>query len=145
MLEQKITQEIKSAMLQKQPDRLRALRGMKAQMDLLNASGKEVTEEARLSALQKMVKQRKESAEIYKTGGRTDLLQVELDEINVIEEFLPKQLSREEIEAVVKNVVTTLGATSVKDMGKVMGAASKALSGKADNKIVSEIVKSMLS
>jgi len=145
MLEQKITQEIKSAMLQKQPDRLRALRGMKAQMDLLNASGKEVTEEARLSALQKMVKQRKESAEIYKTGGRTDLLQVELDEINVIEEFLPKQLSREEIEAVVRNVVTTLGATSVKDMGKVMGAASKALSGKADNKIVSEVVKSMLS
>jgi len=73
------------------------------------------------------------------------LLQVELDEINVIEEFLPKQLSREEIEAVVRNVVTTLGATSVKDMGKVMGAASKALSGKADNKIVSEVVKSMLS
>jgi len=145
MLQEKITQEIKSAMLQKNAERLRGLRGIKAQLDLLNTLGKEVTSEMELSVLQKMVKQRKESAEIFKNNGRTDLLEVELQEISVIEEFLPKQMSREEIEASVKEIVDSLNATSFKEMGKVMGVASKTLAGKADNKIVSEVIKSLLS
>jgi hypothetical protein len=143
-MEKRILQEIKSAMLQKNANRLRALRGIKSQIDLLNASGKEVTEEMVLATLQKMVKQRKESAEIYKSNNREDLFQTEMEEVSIIEEFLPKQLSREEIEVEVRKIVSNIGATSIKDIGKVMGAASKSLSGKADNKAVSEIVKSIL-
>ncbi len=131
-------------MLQKQPGRLRALRSIKAQLDLLSSSGKEVTEEMQLTALQKMVKQRKESADIYRENNREDLLIVEMEDIAVIEEFLPKQLSKEEIEVEVKKIISNIGATSIKEMGKVMGMASKALSGKADNKIVSEVIKSVL-
>jgi len=97
-----------------------------------------------LTALQKMVKQRKESADIYRENNREDLLIVEMEDIAVIEEFLPKQLSKEEIEVEVKKIISNIGATSIKEMGKVMGMASKALSGKADNKIISEIIKSTL-
>lgn len=143
-LNEKISQELKLAMIQKQVTRLRAIRGIKAQLDILNSSGKVVTEEMQLSVLQKMVKQRKESAEIYKTNDRWDLFQIEVNEIFVIEEFLPKQLSREEIELEVRKIISDIGATSIKEMGKVMGLASKTLSGKADNKIISEIVKSEL-
>jgi uncharacterized protein len=143
-LQEQISQGIKTAMIQKNSERLRALRGIKSQIDLLNASGKEVTQDMILVTLQKMVKQRKESADIYKSNGREDLYQVEMSEISVIDEFLPKQMSREEIEIEVKNIISNLGATSIKEMGRVMGAASKALSGRADNKIVSEIVKSSL-
>lgn len=137
--------EIKSAMLQKNASRLRALRSIKSQLDLLNSSGKEVTEEMQLTALQRMVKQRKESADIYKTNGREDLYVVEIEDISVIEEFLPKQLSTDEIKQMISEIITETGATSIREMGKVMGVASKKLSGKADNKIVSEIVKSLLS
>lgn len=143
-MKEKVLSEIKSAMLQKQPGRLRALRSIKSQLDLLNSSGKEVTEEMQLTALQKMVKQRKESADIYRANNREDLLIVEMEDIVVIEEFLPKQLSKEEIEVEVKKIISNIGATSIKEMGKVMGMASKALSGKADNKIISEIIKSTL-
>jgi uncharacterized protein YqeY len=143
-MKEKILNGIKLAMLQKQPGRLRALRSIKAQLDLLNSSGKEVTEEMQLIALQKMVKQRKESADIYRENNREDLLIVEMEDIAVIEEFLPKQLSKEEIEVEVKKIISSIGATSIKEMGKVMGMASKALSGKADNKIVSEVIKSVL-
>lgn len=143
-MKEKILNGIKSAMLQKQPGRLRALRSIKAQLDLLSSSGKEVTEEMQLVALQKMVKQRKESADIYRENNREDLLIVEMEDISVIEEFLPKQLSKEEIEIEVKKIISNIGATSIKEMGKVMGMASKALSGKADNKIVSEVIKSAL-
>lgn len=143
-MKEKILNEIKSAMLQKQPGRLRALRSIKAQLDLLNSSGKEVTEEMQLAVLQKMVKQRKESADIYRENNREDLLIVEMEDIAVIEEFLPSQLSKEEIEVEVKKIISNIGATSIKEMGKVMGMASKALSGKADNKIVSEVIKSVL-
>ena len=127
-MKEKILNEIKSAMLQKQPGRLRALRSIKAQLDLLSSSGKEVTEEMQLVALQKMVKQRKESADIYRENNREDLLIVEMEDISVIEEFLPKQLSKEEIEIEVKKIISNIGATSIKEMGKVMGMASKALS-----------------
>ena len=137
--------EIKSAMLQKNASRLRALRSIKSQLDLLNSSGKEVTEEMQLTALQRMVKQRKESADIYKTNGREDLYVVEIEDISVIEEFLPKQLSTDEIKQMISEIITETGATYIREMGKVMGVASKKLSGKADNKIVSEIVKSLLS
>jgi len=143
-MKEKVLSEIKSAMLQKQTGRLRALRSIKSQLDLLNSSGKEVTEEMQLTALQKMVKQRKESADIYRENNREDLLIVEMEDIAVIEEFLPKQLSKEEIEVEVKKIISNIGATSIKEMGKVMGMASKALSGKADNKIISEIIKSTL-
>ena len=143
-MKEKILSEIKSAMLQKQTGRLRALRSIKSQLDLLNSSGKEVTEEMQLTALQKMVKQRKESADIYRENNREDLLIVEMEDIAVIEEFLPKQISKEEIEVEVKKIISNIGATSIKEMGKVMGMASKALSGKADNKIISEIIKSTL-
>jgi len=143
-MKEKILNGIKSAMLQKQSGRLRALRSVKAQLDLLNSSGKEVTEEMQFAALQKMVKQRKESADIYRENNREDLLIVEMEDISIIEEFLPKQLSKEEIEVEVKKIISNIGATSIKEMGKVMGMASKALSGKADNKIISEIIKSTL-
>ena len=144
-MKEKIMTEIKSAMLQKNASRLRALRGIKAQLDLLNSSGKEVTEEIQLTTLQRMVKQRKESADIYKTNGREDLYVVEMEDISVIEEFLPKQLSTEEIKQIISEIISESGATSIREMGKVMGIATKKLSGKADNKIVSEIVKTLLS
>jgi hypothetical protein len=144
-MQEKIMKEIRSAMLQKDASRLRALRSIKSQLDLLNSSGKEVTEEMQLTALQRMVKQRKESADIYKANNREDLYLVEIEDISVIEEFLPKQLSIDEIKQVVSEVITETGATSTREMGKVMGIASKKLSGKADNKVVSEIIKSLLS
>lgn len=143
-MKEKILNEIKSAMLQKQAGRLRALRSIKAQLDILSSSGKEVTEEMQLTNLQKMVKQRRESADIYHENNREDLFTIEMDDIAVIEEFLPKQLSKEEIEIEVKKIISNIGATSIKEMGRVMGMASKALSGKADNKIISEIIKSTL-
>lgn len=144
MLVEKISQGIKSAMIQKDTTRLRALRGIKSQLDILKSSGKEVTDELQLVALQKMVKQRKESAEIYKSNGREDLYTIENDDISIIEEFLPKQLSSDEIEIEVNNAIIELGLTSIRDMGKIIGFVSKKLSGKADNKIISEIVKSKL-
>jgi hypothetical protein len=143
-LEQKIGSEIRTAMLSKNANRLRALRGIKSGLDLLNTSGKEVSEDMQLQSLQKMVKTRRESAEIYKSNNRLDLYETEATEIEVIEEFLPKQLSAEEITSVVKATITELGATSMRDMGKVMGAVNKQLAGKADGKLISEIVKSSL-
>lgn len=143
-LEQKIGSEIRTAMLSKNANRLRALRGIKSVLDLLNTSGKEVSEDMQLQSLQKMLKTRRESAEIYKSNNRLDLYETEATEIEVIEEFLPKQLSAEEITLVVKATITELGATSMRDMGKVMGAVNKQLAGKADGKLISEIVKSSL-
>jgi len=143
-LEKKIGSEIRTAMLSKNANRLRALRGIKSGLDLLNTSGKEVSEDMQLQSLQKMVKTRRESAEIYKSNNRLDLYETEATEIEVIEEFLPKQLSAEEITSVVKATITELGATTMKDMGKVMGAVNKQLAGKADGKLISEIVKSSL-
>ena len=110
----KLSQEIKAAMIKKDSARLTALRGIKSQIDLLNASGKEVTQEMILSALQKMVKQRKESADIYKSNGREDLFDTEMQEASVVQEFLPTQLSREEIEKEIRDIVSNVGATSLK-------------------------------
>jgi uncharacterized protein YqeY len=94
--------------------------------------------------LQKLIKQRKESADIYKAQNREDLYDIEAAEMAVIEPYLPKQMSRDEIEAYLKDLLVRVGATSVKDMGKVMGAANKELAGKADGKTISEVVKQLL-
>ncbi|GAA4337041.1 GatB/YqeY domain-containing protein [Mucilaginibacter gynuensis] len=146
-LSTQIDQDIKQAMLAKQADRLRGLRAIKSALLLAKTekgAGEEITEEAEIKVLQKLIKQRKESADIYKAQNRDDLYQIEIAEMEVIEPYLPKQLSRDEIEAYLKEVITKVGATSVKDMGKVMGAANKELAGKADGKTISEVVKQLL-
>jgi uncharacterized protein YqeY len=142
-----IDQDIKQAMLAKQADRLRGLRAIKSALLLARTEKgvtEEVTPEAETKVLQKLVKQRKESAEIYKTQNRADLYQVEIEELEVIEAYLPKQMSHEEVETYLKDLVARVGATSVKDMGKVMGAANKELAGKADGRTISELVKQLL-
>ena len=135
-------------MLAKDNVRLRGLRAIKAAILLAKTEkggGEVMTEDAEIKVLQKLAKQRKESAEIYKTQNREDLYQIEAEELEVIEAFLPKQLGREEIVAVIKEVIASTGASSVKDMGKVMGVANKELAGKADGRTISEVVKELLS
>ncbi|TCV09643.1 hypothetical protein EDC17_104015 [Sphingobacterium alimentarium] len=146
-LEQKINQDIKAAMIAKDSVRLRGLRAVKSAILLAKtekAGVEELAEDTEIKVLQKLVKQRKESGEIYKEQGREDLYQIEFEEQQVIEEYLPKQLSREEVEAVVKAIIAESGASGMKDMGKVMGLANGQLAGKADGKTISEIVKSSL-
>ena len=146
-LEQNIMAELKAAMLAKDEAKLRALRAIKAAIILLKTSeaGKEITEEDEMKMLQKLVKQRKESIDIYTKQGREDLAKTEQEEVAVIELFLPQMMSEEEIRVGLKDIIASVGATSPADMGKVMGAANKAFAGKADNKIVSVLVKEMLS
>lgn len=147
-LQQQIDQDIKAAMLAKQEARLRGLRAIKAAILLAKTekgSSETLSEEAEIKVLQKLVKQRKESADIYKAQNREDLYKVEVEEMEVIEAYLPKQLDRAEIVDVVKGIITETGASSIKDMGKVMGAANKELAGKADGKTISEVVKELLS
>lgn len=142
-----IDQDIKQAMLAKQADRLRGLRAIKSALLLAKTEkgvSEEITPETETKVLQKLVKQRKESADIYKTQNRDDLYQVEIEELEVIEAYLPKQMSREEVEAYLKDLIARVGATSVKDMGKVMGTANKELAGKADGRTISEVVKILL-
>lgn len=147
MISTNIDQEIKQAMLAKDQVQLRGLRAIKAALLLAKTEkgqAEEINEEAEIKILQKLVKQRKESADIYKTQGREDLYQVEQEEIDVISKFLPKQMERAEIEAVIAKIIAETGATSVKEMGKVMGLANKELAGKAEGKLIGEIVKSQL-
>jgi len=142
-----IDQDIKQAMLAKQADKLRGLRAIKSALLLARTEkgvSEEITPEVEIKVLQKLAKQRKESADIYKTQNRDDLYQIEAEELEVIEAYLPKQMSHAEVEAYVKDLISRVGATSVKDMGKVMGAANKELAGKADGKTVSEVVKQLL-
>lgn len=146
-LEQQINQDIKAAMIAKDSVRLRGLRAVKSAILLAKtekAGIEELTEDAEIKVLQKLVKQRKESGEIYKSQNREDLFQIEFEEQQVIEEYLPKQLSKEEIEAVVKSIIEETGAAGMKDMGKVMGLANQKLAGQADGKTVSEVVKASL-
>ena len=147
-LESQINGDIKTAMLQKDKPALEALRAIKSAILLektsKNATDGELSEAAEIALLQKLVKQRKEAAEIYKGQDRADLYEAEMFQAGIIEKYLPKQLSREEIDVEVKNIIAQVGATTAKDMGKVMGAATKHFAGRADNKIVSEIVKSLL-
>lgn len=147
-LEQKINQDIKAAMIAKDNARLRGLRAVKAAILLAKTEkghSEELSEEAEIKVLQKLVKQRKESGEIYKQQHREDLFAIEFEEQQVIEEYLPKQLDRDAIEAVIKGIISEAGATSVKDMGKVMGLANQKLAGQADGRTISEVVKSLLS
>lgn len=147
MLEANINQEIKAAMLAKNNVRLRGLRAIKAAVLLAKTekgASEELTEDAELKVLQKLAKQRKESADIYKAQNREDLYQIEAEELEVIEEFLPKQMGTEEIESYIKDLITRTGAVSVKDMGKLMGLANKELAGKADGKTISEVIKKLL-
>lgn len=143
----KIDQDIKQAMLGKQEVKLRGLRAIKSALLLARTekgASEDLSEETETRVLQKLVKQRKESADIYKAQNRPDLYQIEADEMEVIESYLPKQMDRNEIESYLKDLINRVGATSVKDMGKVMGAANKELAGKADGKTISEVVKQLL-
>jgi uncharacterized protein YqeY len=143
-IEEKVNAEIKRAMLAKDAKRLEGLRGIKSVVLLLKTSPEGLTEDSLNKALQKEVKKRKESAEIYKSQNRADLEEVELFQASVMEEYLPKQMGEAEIKAELVKIIASVGASGPGDMGKVMGAASKAFAGKADNKIVSALVKELL-
>ena len=147
-LKQRIETEIKSAMIAKDKVRLTALRAIKSLILLEETkegySGT-LSEEEELKLLTKAAKQRKDSAEIYEKQNRADLLEVELAELAVIQEFLPKALSEAELIQAIQTIIDTSGASGPKDMGKVMGLASKELAGKADGKAISEQVKALLS
>ena len=146
-LEQKVMTDLKTAMLAKDEKALRALRAIKAAILLAKTSegaGGELKEDDETKLLQKLVKQRKDSLEIYHQQNRPDLAQKEQEEIEVIEKFLPKQLSAEELQLEIKKIIAETGATSAADMGKVMGAATKKLAGKADGKTISVAVKELL-
>lgn len=142
-----VSEDIKKAMLAKDRVALDALRGIKKEfLEAKTAKGTdgELHDDAALKILQKMIKQRKESAEMYIAGNRQDLADAELAQAQIIERYLPKQMSAEEIAAAVKEIIAQTGATSMADMGKVMGAATKALAGKADGKAISQAVRQLL-
>jgi hypothetical protein len=147
-LEKLINDDIKATMLARDSKKLEALRAIKAAL-LLEKTKEGTTGEIpgtiELKLLQKLVKQRKESAEIYKTANRDDLAENELFEASIIEKYLPQQLSEEDVKKIILKIIAETGATSMKDMGKIMGLANKELSGQADNKLISTIVKELLS
>ena len=143
----KVSGDIKTAMLARDKVRLEALRGIKKEfLEAKTAKGGdgELSDDAALKILAKMVKQRKESASIYTEQNREDLAGEELAQAAIIEEYLPKQLSEEELTAVLKEIIASVGATSAKEMGKVMGTATKELAGKAEGKAISAKVRELL-
>jgi uncharacterized protein YqeY len=147
-LEQKIMADLKTAMLSKDEASLRSLRAIKAAILLAKTAeggSGEMSEESEIKLLQKLVKQRKDSLEIYQQQNRSDLAKKEEEEIAIIEKFLPRQLTPEEIKQELAGIIASVGASSSADMGKVMGAASKQLAGKADGKTISLLVKELLS
>ncbi len=147
-LEQNVMTELKTAMLAKDEKSLRSLRAIKAAIINLKTSegfSGEIKEEDEIKLLQKLVKQRRESLEIYEKQQRADLAEKEKEEIGVIEKFLPKQLSREELKSIIEGIIKQTGANSQADMGKVMGLANKQLGGKADGKTIASMVKEILS
>lgn len=142
-----ISEDIKKAMLAREKVRLEALRGVKKEfLEAKTAKGAngELSDETATKIMVKMVKQRKESAKIYEDNNRPELAENELAEAAVIEEYLPKQLSAEELEAELKAIMAEVGATGPKDMGKVMGVATKRLAGRAEGKLISAKVKELL-
>lgn len=146
-LEQQIMAEMKEAMKAKDEATLRGLRAIKAEIIKAKTepgAGGEIDEATEQKFLQKMMKQRKDSLEIFEKQGRADLAAKEKEEMAVIEKFLPKQLSEAEIKEAVNKIIAATGASSPADMGKVMGVASKELAGKADGKTISGIVKELL-
>ena len=143
-----VSAEIKAAMLAKDKVKLEALRGVKkefleAKTAKNNPTG-ELTDEAAIAIIQKMVKQRRESAGIFSTQGRSDLAESELAEVVVLETYLPKQLTAEELESQIKEIIAEVGASSPADMGKVMGVATKKLAGVAAGKAISDTVRKLL-
>ena len=148
-LEILINNDIKSAMLNKDKDKLNALRAIKAAL-LLEKTGKdtsarEIPESFELKLLQKLVKQRSEAAAIYREKGRTELAEEEEYQAKIIQAYLPEQMDEKEVESVVQQIIKEVGATSMKDMGRVMGMATKQLAGKADNRFVSKVIRDLLS
>lgn len=146
-LSKKLAVEMKAAMKAKDKARLRGLRAIKAAILLAKTEkggGAELDEAKEIKMLQKLVKQRKDSLAIYQQQNRADLAQKEQEEIKVIQEFLPKQLSEAEIIQIIEGIIAKTGASSMRDMGKVMGMASKELKGRADNKTVAGMVKQLL-
>jgi len=142
----KISDDLKTAMLARQKERLESIRAIKTALLLAKTESAthDLTPELELKILQKLVKQRRESAEIFKTQNRMDLYQKEIDEAAIIEEYLPKQMSESELIPLLRDIITRAGASSLKDMGKVMGIASKELAGKADGKLIADKVKELL-
>ncbi|MEL6388827.1 MAG: GatB/YqeY domain-containing protein [Bacteroidota bacterium] len=145
-LENTLMADLKEAMKSKDQASLRGIRAIKAAILLAktDGSGKELDSAGEIKLLQKLVKQRQESLDIYEKQGREDLASVEKEEIAVIQKYLPAQMSDDEIKAIVQEVMTKTGASGMKDMGKVMGAASAKLAGRADGKTLAAIVKELL-
>lgn len=142
-----ISEDIKKAMLAKDKVQLDALRGVKKEfLEAKTAKGGngELSDEQAIKILQKMVKQRKDAAEMYVNAGRPELSEKELAETRIIESYLPAQMSEEELTATIQAVIAEVGATGPQDMGKVMGAANKALSGKAEGRVIAQKVKELL-
>lgn len=146
-LQAKIMEQMKAAMKSKDTVALQSLRAVKSEILLANTKGRDVkfTEDDEMKLLQKLVKQRKDSAALYTEQGRTDLADPELEEAKIISQFLPVQMSANELKNFISKLISTVGANSMKDMGKVMGMASKELAGKADGKTISTLVKELLS
>ncbi|MDR1793508.1 MAG: GatB/YqeY domain-containing protein [Bacteroidales bacterium] len=146
-LEERINGDIKTAMLAKDKDKLNALRAIKSAILLLKSekNAQQIDEDAELKTLQKLAKARKEAAQIYQTQNRKDLYDEEMAQYQVIAQYLPAQMSEVDIENTLKQLMTDNGIDNIKDMGKLMGLATKTFAGKADNKIVSQIVKRLLS
>jgi uncharacterized protein len=145
--EERINNDLKQAMLQKDEATLRGVRAIKSAILLAKTepgASKELAAEQEIKLLQKLVKQRKDSLEIYEKEHREDLAKKEREEIDVIQKYLPQQMSEDELRNSLKKIISDVGATSAKDMGKVMGAATKQLSGKADGKTISALVKELL-
>ncbi len=146
-LEEKINADLKTAMLAKDDVSLRGLRAIKSAILLAKTekgSTGEITAEKEVQMLQKLVKQRRDSITEFEKANRQDLINKEKEEVAVIEKYLPAMMSEDEVREVIKKIIADTGATTQKEMGKVMGAASKQLAGKADNKLVADIVKSLL-
>ncbi len=145
-LKEKITEDLKKSMLAQDAFRTETLRSIRAEILKMDKSGldREMNEEEELQLLNKQAKMRKESIDMFKSAERMDLVERETKQLEIINEYLPKQLTREEAEAIVDRVIKEAGAESAKDMGKVMGPVMKELKGKFDGKIIQEIVKSRL-
>lgn len=146
-LQVSIDQDIKTAMLAKNEAALRGLRAIKSALLVAKTekgASQNIDEAAELKVLQKLVKQRKESAAIYQEQNRLDLYQIEAEEIAVIEAYLPKSLDKEEVTAIIRSLIAQSGASGMQDMGKIMGLATKEIAGQADGKLISELVKQLL-
>jgi uncharacterized protein YqeY len=145
-LELEIMAKLKDAMKAKDEAALRGLRAIKAALLLMKTSGNDqITKEDELKMLQKLVKQRQDSLAIFQQQSRADLAEKEMEEIKIIEQFLPKQMTEDEIKIAIKEIISEVGATGIQDIGKVMGVATKKLAGRADGKIISAFTKEILS